>query len=189
MMGEDREPSALLETITLGGGCFWCTEAVFSNLRGIISVEPGYSGGHVVNPTYDEVCTGQTGHAEVVRVTFDATQITLEDILGVFFATHDPTTLNRQGHDVGTQYRSVIFYHTDQQRRVAEEYIHKLEDQGIYDSKIVTQLEQFKAFYPAEDYHRNYYKRNPYKPYCMVVISPKLSKLRKKFPELLRNPA
>src|SRR5579875_1329869 len=179
----DREE---LELATLGGGCFWCTEAVFSRLRGVVSVEPGYSGGHVPNPSYEDVCSGLTGHAEVVQIRFDPKQVTYEEILEVFFATHDPTTPNRQGYDVGTQYRSVIFYHTEAQRRKAQEFIEKLSKEGVFDAPIGTPLEPFKPFYKAEDDHQRYYERNPHKPYCMVVISPKLSKLKKNFPELLK---
>jgi len=175
-----------LELATLGGGCFWCTEAVFSRLRGVVSVEPGYSGGHVPNPSYEDVCTGLTGHAEVIQIRFDPKQITYEEILEVFFATHDPTTPDRQGYDVGTQYRSVIFYHTETQRRKAIEFIEMLSQEGVFEAPIVTEVEPFKAFYRAEDYHLKYYERNPHKPYCLVVISPKLSKLKKRFPELLK---
>ncbi|MEM0120680.1 MAG: peptide-methionine (S)-S-oxide reductase MsrA [Thermoprotei archaeon] len=176
-----------LETATFGGGCFWCTEAVFSRLRGVVSVESGYSGGYVPNPTYEDVCSGLTGHAEVVQLKFNPKQVTYEDLLEVFFAIHDPTTPNRQGYDVGTQYRSVIFYHNEAQRIMAAEYIQKLSTQGVFRRPIVTQLEPFKAFYKAEDYHQEYYERNPHKPYCVIIISPKLSKLKEKFPQLLKE--
>jgi peptide-methionine (S)-S-oxide reductase len=175
-----------METATLAGGCFWCLEAVFTRLRGVDRVESGYAGGHVDNPSYRAVCAGNTGHAEVVQVDFDPQQITYRDLLEVFFATHDPTTLNRQGHDVGTQYRSAIFYHNDAQKQQAERVISELSEQKVFDDPIVTEVAPLTKFYPAEDYHRDYYDRNPEQPYCQVVISPKVSKLRQKYAEKLK---
>jgi peptide-methionine (S)-S-oxide reductase len=167
-----------LEVATLGGGCFWCTEAVFSQLKGVQKVEPGYSGGEVENPTYEQVSTGRTGHAEAVQVTFDPDVISFKEILQIFFSTHDPTTLNRQGPDVGTQYRSVIFYHDDQQRAIAEQVMKEISEQGIFDAPLVTRVEPFKAFYEAEDYHKDYFKRHQGQAYCTLVIAPKIAKLR-----------
>ena len=167
-----------MEVTTLGGGCFWCTEAVFSQLKGVEKVESGYSGGALENPTYEQVSTGMTGHAEVVQVTFDPYVISFKELLEIFFSTHDPTTLNRQGQDVGTQYRSVIFYHDDEQKAVAKQVIKEISEEKIFDRPIVTQLEPFKAFYKAEDYHRDYFKRHPEQSYCSVIIAPKLEKLR-----------
>jgi peptide-methionine (S)-S-oxide reductase len=175
-----------METATLAGGCFWCLEAVFTRLRGVDRVESGYAGGHVENPSYRAVCTGKTGHAEVVQVDFDPQDITYRDLLDVFFATHDPTTLNRQGHDVGSQYRSAIFYHNDAQRQEAEQVIRELTEQDVFDDPIVTEVVPLTKFYPAEDYHREYYDRNPEQAYCQVVISPKVSKLRQKYAEKLK---
>lgn len=175
------------EVATLGGGCFWCTEAVFDQLRGVERVESGYAGGSVANPTYEQVCSGNTGHAEVVRVTFDPDQISYADLLRIFFATHDPTTLNRQGADVGTQYRSVILPHTEQQAAVAREVIAEVEAQGVWDSPIVTTIEEAAEFYPAESYHHDYYARNPRQGYCQVVIAPKVAKFRKQFADRLRD--
>ena len=168
-----------LEIATLGGGCFWCLEAVYARLNGIERVESGYSGGKVANPSYQQVCTGTTGHAEVVQVTFDPNIISFEEILDVFFTIHDPTTLNRQGADVGTQYRSVIFHHSLEQRTMAEHIIEELNVAGVWDAPIVTEVTPFATFYPAEDYHQEYYRRNSSQPYCRVVIAPKLAKLRK----------
>ncbi|MFH2111874.1 MAG: peptide-methionine (S)-S-oxide reductase MsrA [Candidatus Bathyarchaeota archaeon] len=173
------------EVATLGGGCFWCSEAVFSRLRGVVRVVPGYSGGDVVDPTYLQVCSGRTGHAEVVQVVFDPEVIGFAELLEVFFATHDPSTLNRQGADVGTQYRSVIFYHGPEQKKVAEETIRRLEAEGTF-RKIVTRVEPFKVFYPAEGYHMNYYENNKNQPYCMFVVAPKVGKLRRGFAEKLK---
>jgi len=169
------------ETATLGGGCFWCLEAVFEQLRGVERVRSGYAGGHVKNPSYREVCTGKTGHAEVVQVEFDPAVISYREILEVFFATHDPTQLNRQGPDVGTQYRSAIFYESPEQEATAEELIAELGREEIWDDPIVTEVTRLDAFYPAEDYHDEYYRRNPEQPYCQVVISPKVAKFRSKF--------
>lgn len=168
-------------TITLGGGCFWCVEAVLKPLRGVISVVSGYAGGTVKNPSYREVCAGTTGHAEIVRVTYDPDEIPTRDLLTVFFTTHDPTTLNRQGADRGTQYRSVVFYETDEQRRITEEVVTELTEQGIYTDPIVTQIEPLDVFYPAEDYHQDYYARNAGQPYCQAVIAPKVAKLRSRY--------
>ncbi|OLC38231.1 MAG: peptide-methionine (S)-S-oxide reductase [Gemmatimonadetes bacterium 13_1_40CM_4_65_7] len=174
------------EVATLAGGCFWCLEAVFEQLRGVSKVTSGYTGGHVANPTYEAVCTGTTGHAEVTQVTFDPDVVSYRDLLGVFFSLHDPTTVNRQGGDVGTQYRSAIFYHDDEQRRTAEEVIRELEAEHIFDDPIVTTIEPQKAFYPAEEYHREYYRRNPNQPYCRAVIAPKVAKLRTKYLQKLK---
>ena len=176
-----------LETATLGGGCFWCTEAVYKELKGVTDVKPGYSGGHVKNPSYREVCTGNTGHAEVVQIIFDPSIISFSDILEVFFKTHDPTTLNRQGNDVGTQYRSVVFYHNENQKEVAEKVIQLFEKEKIYKKPIVTQVEPFIAFYEAEDYHHDYYERNKNQPYCQIVITPKLKKFEKIFKDKLKK--
>ena len=176
-----------IEEIYLGGGCFWCTEAVFQEVTGVIDVDSGYSGGSVENPSYEEVCSGRTGHAEVVRVRFDPEIITFRDILEIFFDTHDSTTLNRQGHDVGTQYRSVIFYMNSLQRDTAQSLINELNESGRFRKKIVTELEPFSKFYSSEDYHKNYYRENSYAPYCTFVISPKLEKFRKSRPMLLKR--
>jgi peptide-methionine (S)-S-oxide reductase len=169
------------EIATLGGGCFWCTEAVFNRIRGVEKVRSGYSGGHVENPSYEQVSTGKTGHAEVVQISFDPKVITYEEILEIFFATHDPTTLNRQGADVGTQYRSVIFYHDEQQRQTAEKVIQRLNSEGLWSAPIVTKIEPLKTFYEAEEYHRDYFKRHPEKAYCHVVIAPKIAKLQERY--------
>ncbi len=176
-----------LQKATFGSGCFWCSEAVFSELEGVVAVEPGYSGGTVANPTYEQVCSDSTGHAEVAQVTFDPKQITYRELLEVFFSTHDPTTLNRQGADEGTQYRSVIFYHDEGQRVTANEIVKELIRDKVFRSPIVTEVVPLKAFYPAEDYHREYYKRNTSKPYCQVVIAPKLSKFREHFQAKLKK--
>ncbi len=175
------------ETATLGGGCFWCTEAVFDDLKGVISVESGYSGGTVVNPSYEQVCTGRTGHAEVVQVTFNPEAISYEDILRIFFTVHDPTTLNRQGNDVGTQYRSVIFYHDDQQKKAAEKIMKEISMERIWDDPIVTELSPFSAFYMAEGYHQDYFANNPEQGYCRVVIAPKVAKFRSHYKERLKK--
>ncbi|MCX7756555.1 MAG: peptide-methionine (S)-S-oxide reductase MsrA [Anaerolineales bacterium] len=175
------------ETAILAGGCFWCLEAVFDELKGVLSVESGYSGGHVPNPTYRQVCTGQTGHAEVVRVTFDPDVITYRDLLNVFFAIHDPTTLNRQGNDVGTQYRSAIFYLDETQKRTAEEVIRALTEAQLWPNPIVTEVTPFDAFYMAEEYHQEYFAHNPYQPYCMAVVAPKVAKFRKQFVDRLKK--
>ena len=176
-----------LEKATLGGGCFWCTEAVYLELKGVVDVKPGYSGGHVKNPGYKEVCTGTTGHAEVVQITFDPEKVSYSEILEVFFMTHDPTTLNRQGNDIGTQYRSAIFYHNAKQKEIAEQVIAAFEKEEVYDKPIVTQLEAYDTFYVAEDYHLNYYNRNKAQGYCQFIITPKLEKFRKVFKDQLKK--
>ncbi len=175
------------ETATLGGGCFWCLEAVFEQIEGVRSVVSGYSGGKVPNPSYEQVCTGATGHAEVVQITFDPERISYRELLEVFFTIHDPTTLNRQGADVGTQYRSVIFYHTPEQEKIAREVIRELEASGTWENPIITAIEEFREFYPAEDYHQGYYQRNQRLPYCQAVITPKLAKLRQKWLDRLKR--
>ena len=176
-----------LQTATLAGGCFWCLEAVYDEIKGVQGVESGYAGGHMDNPTYRAVCNGDTGHAEVVQVHFDSNVVSYRDLLNVFFAIHDPTTLNRQGADTGTQYRSAIFYHDDEQKRIAEELIKDLSAQKIWDRPIVTEVTKLDKFYMAEDYHQEYFARNPYQPYCMAVVSPKVSKFRKHFIEMLKK--
>ncbi|MDP2586204.1 MAG: peptide-methionine (S)-S-oxide reductase MsrA [Candidatus Komeilibacteria bacterium] len=174
------------QIIVLGSGCFWCSEAVFQNLKGIIGVTSGYSGGESINPTYQSVCTGQTGHAEVIKVEYNELQITVNDILSVFFTTHDPTQINRQGHDVGTQYRSAIFYTTEEQRQSSENFIKKLTEDKVYDQPIVTEVKLLSKFYPAESYHHNYYQLHPEQAYCQAIINPKLKKLKEKYSQLLR---
>jgi len=171
---------------TLGAGCFWCVEAVFDELQGVESVESGYSGGKGSNPTYAQVCSGTTGHAEVAQITFDPKMISFKEILQVFFTVHDPTTLNRQGADVGTQYRSAIFYHDEEQKRIAEEVIQEIDAAKIWDNRIVTEVAPFKEFFQAEGYHQEYYVNNPGQPYCQMVIAPKVVKFRKKFKEKLK---
>jgi peptide-methionine (S)-S-oxide reductase len=179
--GQSMDSSRTTEVATLGGGCFWCLEAVYEELRGVEKVESGYSGGTVPDPTYRQVCTGTTGHAEVVQVTFDPEVVSFREILEVFFTIHDPTTLNRQGADVGTQYRSAIFYHDEEQKRVAGEVISELEAAHLWDDPIVTEVKPFDAFYRAEDYHQEYYRNNPEQPYCQIVIAPKVAKFRSKY--------
>jgi peptide-methionine (S)-S-oxide reductase len=174
------------EKATLGGGCFWCTEAVFQEINGVIEVVSGYSGGHIENPTYQQITTGRTGHAEVVQVTFNPGVVSYREILEIFFTMHDPTSLNRQGADVGPQYRSVIFYHNEEQKRIAEDFIQEMNETNIFNLPIVTQLEPLKEFYEAEDYHKNYYKRNKNQVYSQYVIAPKLEKVEKKFKEKLK---
>ena len=181
-MTENREDGIA----TLGGGCFWCLETVFDELRGVESVVSGYVGGDVPNPTYQSVCSGATGHAEAVRVTFDPQVVTFREILEIFFTVHDPTTLNRQGADVGTQYRSAIFYHTAEQRETAERVIAELNGEKIWDAPIVTELAPLSEFYPAEDYHQKYFRNNPGQGYCRAVVAPKVSKFRKHFLERLK---
>jgi peptide-methionine (S)-S-oxide reductase len=180
-----HEPNKV-EVATLGGGCFWCIEAVFDNLKGVISVESGYSGGAIANPTYEQVCTGKTGHAEAVQVTFDPQTISYQDLLRIFFTVHDPTTLNRQGNDMGTQYRSVIFYHDGEQKRIAENVIKEIKAENIWDSPIVTDLSPFRAFYEAEGYHQEYFANNPNQPYCRTIIAPKVVKFRKMYQDRLK---
>jgi peptide-methionine (S)-S-oxide reductase len=175
------------EVATIAGGCFWCTEAIFLELRGVERVVSGYSGGHVENPTYEQVCTGQTGHAEAIQITYDPKVISFENILRVFFTTHDPTTLNRQGADVGTQYRSAVFYHNEGQKRAAEAVIKEITDERIWKSPIVTEVTAFRNFYLAEEYHQNYYAHNSSQPYCRLVIEPKVAKFRQRYQSLLKR--
>ncbi len=179
--------TANLDTITLGAGCFWCVEAVFVELNGVVSVTSGYMGGQVENPTYTEVCTGKTGHAEVARIVYDPEKITVDELLEVFWQTHDPTTLNRQGADVGTQYRSAIFCHTDEQLRIATDYKMKLDESRAFRAPIITEVVRADVFYPAEDYHQNYYALNGDQGYCQMVIRPKLDKFRKVFADKLKR--
>ncbi len=178
---------ANLQTATLAGGCFWCLEAVYDQVKGVVSVESGYTGGKMPNPSYEDVCTGTTGHAETVQVTFDPDVVSYRDLLKVFFGIHDPTTLNRQGADVGTQYRSAIFYHSEEQKREAEEVIKELNEQHIWDAPIVTEVKPFDKFYVAENYHQEYYEHNRFQPYCMMVVAPKVAKFRKHYMELLKK--
>lgn len=182
------EQSAGLEKATFGSGCFWCSEAVFQQLKGVKSVVSGYSGGLIKNPTYQEVCTGATGHAEVIQITYDPKVVTYPELLEVFWQTHDPTTLNRQGHDVGTQYRSVIFYHNAKQKELAEHYKKKLEEEHAFRGPIVTEIKAVAEFYPAEDYHQNYYNLHKEQGYCSAVIRPKVSKVKKVFRDKLKEP-
>jgi peptide-methionine (S)-S-oxide reductase len=175
------------EVATLAGGCFWCLEAVFDDLRGVESVVSGYAGGRVPDPTYQQVCAGATGHAEVVQVTFDPRAVSFRELLEVFFTIHDPTTPNRQGADVGTQYRSAVFYHTPEQKEVTEQVIRELEEARVWGAPIVTEVAPLEKFYPAEDYHQEYFRRNPAQPYCQVVVAPKVSKFRRKFVEKLKK--
>jgi peptide-methionine (S)-S-oxide reductase len=175
------------EVATLGGGCFWCIEAIYLEMKGVVSVRSGYSGGKIKNPTYREVTSGMTGHAEVVQITFDPEVITYRDILTIFFHVHDPTTLNRQGADVGTQYRSVIFYHDENQKSVAEEVMREIQGSKVWDNPLVTELSPLTAFYVAEDYHQDYFANNPNAPYCTFVVSPKVEKFRKNFQEYLKD--
>lgn len=175
-----------MEVATFAGGCFWCTEAVFLEIKGVEKVVSGYIGGKTVNPTYKDICTGETGHAEAIQITFNPDEVVYEDLLEVFFGTHDPTTLNRQGADVGTQYRSEIFYHSEAQKTKAENYIQLLEKEKLYDKKIVTKVSSATVFYPAEDYHQNYYNQNSSQGYCQMVIAPKLEKLRKYYKSKLK---
>ncbi|GAB4501549.1 MAG: peptide-methionine (S)-S-oxide reductase MsrA [Anaerolineales bacterium] len=175
------------QTATLAGGCFWCLEAIFDDLRGVLSVESGYSGGHVANPSYKQVCSGATGHAEAVRITFNPAEISYADLLRVFFTIHDPTSLNRQGADVGTQYRSAIFYHDEPQKQSAEAVIRELESLRLWPDPIVTSLEKMDLFYPAEDYHQEYFANNPNQPYCQAVVAPKVAKFRKQFLDWLKK--
>jgi methionine-S-sulfoxide reductase len=185
LSGDDSK----LRKATFASGCFWCTEAVFDQLKGVKSVESGYTGGVVVEPTYEQVCSGTTGHAEAIQITYDPAEISFEDLLRVFWQTHDPTTLNRQGHDVGTQYRSGIFYHDDEQLAVAEVYKRQLDASKSFGAPIVTEITAFERFYPAEKYHQEYFERNPNQGYCAMVIRPKVEKFQKEFKELLRDGA
>lgn len=177
------------ETATFAGGCFWCTEAIFKRLRGVMSVMPGYAGGTTDNPTYQEVCSGNTGHAEAIQIEFDPNIISYEKLLEVFFHLHDPTTLNRQGNDVGTQYRSAIFYHSAKQKSQASEVKKQIEESNIYSGKFVTEIVPFTNFYKAENYHQDYYAKNSYQPYCQYVIDPKISKLFKEFKDVVKPQA
>jgi peptide-methionine (S)-S-oxide reductase len=175
-----------MEQATFGGGCFWCTEAVFQNLKGVSKVVSGYMGGHKENPSYDDICGGDTGHAEIIRIDYDPEQIAFEDLLLVFFKTHDPTTINRQGNDVGTQYRSVVFYENQEQKIAAENMIDQLDKEMVFDSTIVTEVSPISKFYEAEDYHQNYFNNNPNKGYCAYIIQPKLAKFTKDFWDKLK---
>lgn len=177
-----------MKIATFGNGCFWCTEAIFQELKGVSKVESGYSGGKIKNPSYREVSAGTTGHAEVIQITYDPAVITFEELLEVFWKTHDPTTLNRQGADVGTQYRSAVFFHDEEQQKLAEEYKAKLDKAGIWPNPIVTEITSFSNFYVAEDYHQNYYNLNGNQPYCRAVIVPKLEKFREVFKDKLKDP-
>ena len=173
---------------TLGGGCFWCLEAVYEQMRGVVSVESGYSGGWTLDPSYENVCFGSTGHAEVVQVRFDPAVVSYRDVLEVFFGIHDPTTKDRQGHDVGTQYRSVVFTHDEEQAATAREVIGRLEAEGVFADPIVTEVRSLERFWPAEDYHRRYYRSNLAQPYCVMVVGPKVARFRERFGRLLRDP-
>ena len=176
-----------LETATLAAGCFWCVEAIFDDLRGVEDVVSGYSGGHTENPTYQQVCSETTGHAEVVQIRFDAGELSFADLLRVYFTVHDPTTLNRQGNDIGTSYRSAIFYHSDEQKHVADEVIAEITTEGIYTGPIVTEVTAFDKFWPAENYHQEYFANNPNQPYCAAVVAPKVAKFRQKFLDRLKR--
>jgi peptide-methionine (S)-S-oxide reductase len=180
-------PSAGRETATLAGGCFWCLEAVYDDLKGVESVVSGYMGGRTPDPTYEDVCSGRTGHAEVVQIVFDPAEVSFRELLEVFFAIHDPTTLNQQGNDVGTQYRSAVFHHSEAQKAAAEEVIARLDRAKLYDAPIVTEVAPAGKFYPAEDYHQEYFRRNPNQPYCAFVVKPKVAKFRKHFLEKIRK--
>lgn len=180
---------ARTETATLGGGCFWCLEAVFEQLRGVERVVSGYAGGRVENPSYEDVCSGTTGHAEVVQVTFDPEVLRYRDLLEVFFSVHDPTTLDRQGPDAGPQYRSIVLHHGLEQRSAAEDVMRELAAKGLYDDPVVTELAPFRAFHPAEDHHQGYFRRNPRQPYCTAVVAPKVTKFREKWAARLKPPA
>ena len=176
-----------VETATLAGGCFWCLDGAYRDLRGVIAVESGYAGGQTADPTYEQVCTGTTGHAEVVRITYDPNEITFRDLLEVFFSIHDPTTLNRQGADVGTQYRSGIFYHDEKQQEIAEVFVAELEADRVFEDPIVTEIAPVAAHYPGEGYHQDYYRQNPGQGYCQVVVAPKLAKFRAKYASMLKD--
>ncbi len=180
-------PSASSEVATLAGGCFWCLEAVFQEVEGVESVVPGYTGGSSINPTYEQVSTGKSGHAEAVQVTFDPAKISYREILEIFFSAHDPTTLNRQGADVGTQYRSAIFYHSDNQKTISQEVMKELNKARLWERPMVTQVAPISKFYPAEDYHRDYFKKHPEQAYCQAVISPKVNKLRRQWAKRLKR--
>ena len=184
-----QTPSGAREVATLGGGCFWCLEPIFEDLTGVEDVEVGYSGGRIPNPSYQQVSTGTTGHAEAAQITFDPQVVSFGEILEIFFTIHNPTTLNRQGADVGPQYRSVIFYHSPEQKETAQQVMQEIETSGIWDKPLVTQLEPFEAFYKAEEYHQEYFQKNPDQAYCQIVIAPKVIKYRKKFAEKLKSAA
>ena len=176
-----------METVTVGGGCFWCVEAVFQRVEGVISVLSGYGGGHVVNPTYEQVCDKKTGHAEIIRIAFDTAKVTYEELLEIFWKTHDPTTINQQGNDVGPQYRSVIYYHSEAQRQIAEQYKCELDNAEVFDNPIVTTIEPFLNFYPAESYHQDYYNNHQNQSYCYFVAKPKVEKLEKYFKDKMKK--
>ena len=180
-------PASQIDTATFGGGCFWCTEAQFQLLDGVLSVQSGFSGGSIKNPSYKEVCTGLTGHAEVIQVTYDTTKLSYDELLEAFWTSHDPTQLNRQGNDVGTQYRSVIFYHSEPQHQLAESYKKKLNESGAYDKPVVTEISPMTVFYKAEDYHQNYFNQNGDQPYCQFVVAPKVEKFKKVFKERIHH--
>lgn len=182
-----QSKSANMEIATLGGGCFWCTEAIYKELKGVVSVTSGYSGGDIVNPSYREVCTGRTGHAEVIEIKFNPAIISFSEVLEVFFATHDPTTLNRQGADVGTQYRSAIFYHDQKQKEIAESVISRLNQENVFGKPVVTEVTAWKNFFAAENYHQDYFENNPSQSYCQFVIVPKMEKFRKIFSDRLKS--
>ncbi len=182
-----KEGKSKMAKATFGGGCFWCTEAVFQSLKGVESVLSGYSGGTVPNPTYEQICQKNTGHAEVIQITYDPAQVSYEQLLEVFWMTHDPTTPNQQGHDKGPQYRSVVFYHDDQQKTLADQYKVRLDKSGAFAQPIVTEISPAKEFYPAEDYHQGFFKRNPSQPYCQAVIRPKMDKFKKAFADKLKS--
>ena len=186
-MAEVTTGTPQLDTATFGNGCFWCTEAIFQQLEGVVKVTSGYSGGHVANPTYEQVCEKNTGHAEALNIIYDKSKITFDELLEVFWQTHDPTTLNKQGNDVGPQYRSAVFYHNDEQKEKAEKYKEELDKSGSWNKPIVTEITPFKNFYPAEDYHQNYFKDNGGQPYCYYVIRPKLEKFQKVFKDKLKK--
>lgn len=175
-----------IQNIVLGGGCFWCIESVFNNIVGVQSAVSGYAGGQDAHPTYEKICTGNSGHAEVVKISYDSSMISLKELLSVFFTIHDPTTLNRQGNDIGSQYRSVIFYSSEEERQLAEQVIADLKEQAIFHNEIVTQVEKLETFFPAEDYHQEYFKKNPGNPYCQYSIPPKRKKILEKFPDYLK---
>jgi len=182
----EKDTTVNMKEATFGAGCFWCIEACFNELKGVISVQSGYSGGATVNPTYEEVCTGKTGHAEVARVVYDENQISYDELLEVFWYVHDPTQLNRQGNDKGTQYRSAIFYHDENQKTLAEKYMSKLTEEKVWDKPIVTEITKLSNFYPAEDYHNNYLERNPENMYCQAIVRPKVDKFKKVFAKKLK---
>ncbi len=186
MSDADQTPKGL-SSVTFGGGCFWCTEAIYKELKGVHSVTSGYSGGTVERPSYEQVCSGGTGHAEVIRIDYDPAVISFEELLEVFWRTHDPTTLNRQGNDSGTQYRSVVFFHDDEQRRVADDLKRRLDESGAFSRPIVTEITPLLNFYPAEDYHQDYFEQNPNQPYCAAIIRPKLDKFAKAFAGKLKS--